>query len=139
VFGHPVQQRLLHKRSAVAAAKAKAAPPSNSQAAQQAAPITPPLSLQKPSALVSVALDPRFASRRSSCVTGMDRCYEGCKIEGGRPEFCNSACRTDQICSAPLALNYGQFLDFQVEMLALPGRSQPKVAILARLAPQLSH
>lgn len=139
VFGHSDRQRLLHRRSLVAAAKPKAAPAPVSQPARQEAPIKPTLSLQKPSALINVALDPRFAARRSSCVTGMDRCYEGCKIEGGRPEFCNSACRTDHICSAPLALNYGQFLDFQVEMLALPGHSQPKVALLARLAPQLSH
>lgn len=140
ISGYAGQRRLSQKRSLVTASKPKAPEAASSLQAMQPEPLEKPsLSVQRPASLISVSLDPQYTSRKSSCTAGMDRCYEGCKVDGGRPEYCNSTCTTDRICSAPLKLNYGQFLDFQVEMMALPGHSQPKVALLARLAPQLSH
>jgi len=58
------------------------------------------------------------ASGKGSCAARMDDCYDGCKREGGAPGLCNKVCTTDRICAGPFSLDYGQFLDFQVEMLA---------------------
>jgi hypothetical protein len=140
MLDHAAQRRLSQRRSLIAASKAKALPATSSLQVMQPETLgKPSLSFPKPASLIPVALDPMYTGRRSSCTAGMDRCYEGCKVDGGRPEFCNSTCTTDRICAAPLKLNYGQFLDFQVEMMAIPGHSQPRIALLAALAPQLSH
>jgi hypothetical protein len=52
------------------------------------------------------------------CVRKMDDCYEQCKAKGGQPNDCNSTCTTDKICGMNIRIPYGQFLDFQIEMLA---------------------
>jgi hypothetical protein len=52
------------------------------------------------------------------CIKRMDACYEGCKPGESQPGACNLSCTTDKICGTPVRLSYGQFLDFQVEMLA---------------------
>ena len=141
MLDHANQRRAQQRRAFIAAVtKPKALPAASSlQVMQPEGLAKPALAFSKPASLIPVALDPLYAGRRSSCTAGMDRCYEGCKVDGGRPEFCNATCTTDRICSAPLKLNYGQFLDFQVEMMAVPGHSQPRIALLAALAPQLSH
>jgi hypothetical protein len=54
----------------------------------------------------------------SLCVKRMDACYENCKPGETQPGTCNLSCTTDKICGMPVRLSYGQFLDFQVEMLA---------------------
>jgi hypothetical protein len=53
------------------------------------------------------------------CVKRMDACYEACKPGEAQPGVCNSNCTTDKICGMPIRMSYGQFLDFQVEMLAV--------------------
>jgi hypothetical protein len=52
------------------------------------------------------------------CVKRMDACYEACKPGEAQPGSCNLDCTTDKICGMPVRMSYGQFLDFQVEMLA---------------------
>jgi len=52
------------------------------------------------------------------CVKRMDACYENCKLAEAQPGSCNLSCTTDKICGVPVRMSYGQFLDFQVEMLA---------------------
>jgi hypothetical protein len=52
------------------------------------------------------------------CVKRMDACYEACKLKEVQPGSCNLSCTTDRICGMPVRLSYGQFLDFQVEMLS---------------------
>jgi hypothetical protein len=52
------------------------------------------------------------------CVKRMDACYEACKPGEAQPGACNLDCTTDKICGMPVRMSYGQFLDFQVEMLA---------------------
>jgi hypothetical protein len=66
----------------------------------------------------------------SLCVKRMDACYENCKPGETQPGACNLSCTTDKICGMPVRLSYGQFLDFQVEMLAT------KTNNLAKASPQ---
>jgi hypothetical protein len=62
------------------------------------------------------------------CVKRMDACYEDCKLGEAQPETCNLSCTTDKICGMPVRLSYGQFLDFQVEMLAANANISPKTS-----------
>jgi hypothetical protein len=56
----------------------------------------------------------------------MDACYEDCKPGEAQPGACNLSCTTDKICGLPIRLSYGQFLDFQVEMLAANANRLPE-------------
>jgi hypothetical protein len=62
------------------------------------------------------------------CVRRMDICYEDCKPGEAQPGLCNLSCTTDKICGMPLRMSYGQFLDFQVEMLAAKAKNFPEAA-----------
>jgi hypothetical protein len=66
------------------------------------------------------------ADRGSVCIRKMDSCYEQCKAKGGEPNACNSTCTTDKICGMNIRIPYGQFLDFQIEMLAAQERERPE-------------
>jgi hypothetical protein len=58
----------------------------------------------------------------------MDACYEDCKLDEAQPGLCNINCTTDKICGMPVRMSYGQFLDFQVEMLAAKSNISPKAS-----------
>jgi hypothetical protein len=60
------------------------------------------------------------------CVKRTDACYEDCKLSEVQPGSCNLSCTTDRICGIPVRMSYGQFLDFQVEMLAASANISPK-------------
>ncbi len=51
------------------------------------------------------------------CGVMLDACYSKCKVkeEGSR---CNTSCSTDLVCGSSIRLTYGQFLEFQLELLA---------------------
>jgi hypothetical protein len=62
------------------------------------------------------------------CVKRMDACYEDCKPSEAEPGMCNLNCTTDKICGMPLRMSYGQFLDLQVEMLAVNANNFSKAS-----------
>jgi hypothetical protein len=68
----------------------------------------------------------------------MDACYDGCKPGETQPGTCNLSCTTDKICGMPVRLSYGQFLDFQVEMLAANANISPKTSQRPQNADSLS-
>ena len=69
------------------------------------------------------------------CVKRMDACYEDCKLSEVQPGSCNLSCTTDRICGIPVRMPYGQFLDFQVEMLATDANISPKASPLPTSSP----
>lgn len=78
---------------------------------------------KKPQALALLKVAAKSGSTtpamdQPGCSNKMDACYVNCKREGAVPDICNRTCTTDWICAAPLRMTYGQYLDFQIEMLA---------------------
>jgi hypothetical protein len=73
---------------------------------------------------------------RTVCVKKMDACYDDCKPGEVQPGVCNLNCTTDKICGMPLRMSYGEFLDFQVEMLAANRDDPPQNAKSLPAQPQ---
>jgi len=114
------------------AAKAKAAPEpfTREETGDRPRPAYVRADRTAQSLLLQVTLGAKSVVRKSSCIGKMDSCYADCKGTGQTPDRCNLSCKTDGICSAPLSLNYGQFLEFQIEMLAIPRDDLAKMAKL---------
>jgi hypothetical protein len=68
------------------------------------------------------------------CAKFMDRCYAQCKSHGIFSRSCNEVCTTDVVCKWKLAMDYGTFLNKQIEdMRSAPLKPQPRPANIKTL------
>lgn len=57
--------------------------------------------------------------KRKQCDNLMDHCYRDCKAEGAGPAHCNQTCTTDKQCGWSLSQTYGDYLEQEIEALAV--------------------
>ncbi len=62
--------------------------------------------------------------KRKQCDPLMDRCYSACKAKGTSPSECNQICTANALCGWPGHETYGQYLEREIESLALKVRTK---------------